>query len=206
MAQLDITAMPRIRPLRVAVLLLGAGVLALLVPLASHGWLFFTVILMAACLIGPMAFAWQRNRFAGIDNRYVGAAGVGNIWWDREDLKFRSDYGLSYTQQTDVVEVPGRDPSFFGIRGSWDYLNRWGKNVDYVNEFDLYLNMETSKDWRASMLNSVAVTMTDNLALKVSLLWLYQNDPAYTLTSPPEVPVQLENLDTIFTTSLVINF
>ena len=80
---------------------------------------------------------WARNRFAGIDNRYVGAAGVGNIWWDREDLKFKSDYALSYTQQTDVVEVPGRDPSFFGIRGSWDYLNKFGKNVDYVNEFDL---------------------------------------------------------------------
>ena len=42
--------------------------------------------------------------------------------------------------------------------------------------------------------------------LKVGLLWLYQNDPAYTLTAPPEVPVQLEKLDSIFTTSLVITF
>jgi putative salt-induced outer membrane protein len=149
---------------------------------------------------------WERNIFAGIDSRYVGAAGVGNIWWDREDLKFRSDYGLSYTQQDDVVEVPGRDPSFFGVRGSWDYFNKWGKNVDYVNEFDIYLNMETSKDWRAAMINAVTVTMTDRLALKVSLTWLYQNDPAFTETVPNQIPIQLENLDSIFVTSLVITF
>ena len=29
---------------------------------------------------------WDRNRPAGIENRYVGEAGVGNLWYDREDL------------------------------------------------------------------------------------------------------------------------
>jgi hypothetical protein len=69
------------------------------------------------------------------------------------------------------------------------------------------------------MVNSVAVTMSDRLALKISLQWLYDNEPSFEAVplfdmdpSIPgavllgQVPRQLDNLDTIFTTSLVINF
>jgi hypothetical protein len=53
--------------------------------------------------------------------------------------------------------------------------------------------------------------MSDMLALKVSLQWLYDNLPSlelvdYTPGTPPQVPVPLDDLDTIFTTSLVVNF
>ena len=57
--------------------------------------------------------------------------------------------------------------------------------------------------------------MTDNLALKVSLQWLYEAEPAFQLVDlVPElgadpigtVPWQYDKLDTVFTTSLVVNF
>ena len=38
---------------------------------------------------------WKRNRFAGIDNQYTVAAGVGNTWSDREELKFRTEYAAA---------------------------------------------------------------------------------------------------------------
>jgi hypothetical protein len=57
------------------------------------------------------------------------------------------------------------------------------------------------------------------LALKLTLQWLYENDPAYETIPlydlPPDtpgatvigaVPNQLDDLDTIFTTSLVVTF
>jgi hypothetical protein len=69
------------------------------------------------------------------------------------------------------------------------------------------------------MINSVSVTMSEHLALKVSLQWLYQNDPAlekvelFAPGDPPTpfdpklfVAVPVENLDSIFTASLVVNF
>ncbi len=75
-----------VRPLRAALMLLGAAVLALMVPLATHGWLFLTVILMGLCLVIPAAIAWQRDRFDAFEMihvlgfRYVLFFGVGALW------------------------------------------------------------------------------------------------------------------------------
>jgi hypothetical protein len=66
------------------------------------------------------------------------------------------------------------------------------------------------------MVNSVAVAMNRRLALKVSLQWLYDNQPSLQLVDlfnppfPPGTPagraqVELDELDTIFTASLVVN-
>jgi len=65
--------------------------------------------------------------------------------------------------------------------------------------------------------NSLAVTMSRRLALKVSLQTLYDHQPAFkkitVLTAPPPAgaPIgsvfdELKTLDTIFTTSLVVSF
>ena len=40
---------------------------------------------------------WDQNRPAGIDQRYTAFSGVGNTWRDDDDVEFRTDYGLSYT-------------------------------------------------------------------------------------------------------------
>ena len=75
-------------------------------------------------------------------------------------------------------------------------------------------------DWRWDMTNWVAVSMSKNLALKVSLQWQYDNDPALIqvnayqdataslvdLVNQGGVTTEAEKLDTIFTTSLVFKF
>lgn len=156
---------------------------------------------------------WDRNRPSGIENRYTVGGGVGNIWLDGDDVKFRTSYGLTYTDQENVVDVPGSDDSFTGARLSSDYQNKFGKNTLYQNLLVMDANLEETSDWRGDMINSLAVSMTSHLALKVSLQWLYDNEPAFkslTLAGGPDdgatVFVELEQLDTIFTTSLAINF
>jgi putative salt-induced outer membrane protein YdiY len=84
---------------------------------------------------------WERNIFAGIDNRYSAQAGVGNIWVDRDDLKFKTDYALTYTDQKDVVEVADRDSKFLGARFAWAYLHKFGKNTTYENLLALDMNL-----------------------------------------------------------------
>ena len=74
--------------------------------------------------------SWERNKNAGILNRYIGFAGVGNRWWSREDLKFSTTYGLSYTDREDEVQDPLKDDTFVGFRFGWEYLNQWGQGND----------------------------------------------------------------------------
>jgi hypothetical protein len=72
-------------------------------------------------------------------------------------------------------------------------------------------NLDETSDWRADMANGLAVAMSDNLALKVGLQLLYDNEPAIELipntpAPPAEVPFELDEMDTILTTSLVVDF
>ncbi len=158
---------------------------------------------------------WDRNRPAGIDNRYVASGGVGNIWSDTEKTKFRTDYAASYTRQEDVVQVPGIDETYPGLRFSWAYKHRFGESTDYVNDFVFDLNLDDTEDWRGDMINSVAVAMNSRVALKVSLQWLYRNRPSFDEvalfdtvggTQLGTVFVEKEELDTLFTASVVVNF
>jgi hypothetical protein len=154
---------------------------------------------------------WDRNEFAGVENRYMAFGGVGNIWWSRDDLKFRTDYAATYTDQEDVV---GTSDSFAGVRFSWDYSNKLGSTTTYANVFILDENLDETSDWRGDMTHSLSVTMSERLALKTSLQWLYDNEPSFgTVTvdsnGAPVVPAvlyQLDELDTIFNVSLVVDF
>jgi putative salt-induced outer membrane protein YdiY len=155
---------------------------------------------------------WDRNRPAGIDNRYMAQGGVGNIWFDSDDMKFRTDYALTYTDQEDVFEQDDIDGSFLGARFSWGYLNKLTESTTYENILVVDANLEETSDYRADMINSVAVAINSHLALKVSLQLLYDNEPAFInvdlLPDPPggTVPLELDSLDSLFTASLVVNF
>jgi len=154
---------------------------------------------------------WDRNEFAGIENRYVAEGGVGNVWRDTKELKLKTNYGLTYTDQEDVVDDPTVDDSFLGARFSWDYLNKLGANTTFTNVLVLDENLDETSDWRADMLNGLAVAMNEHLALKLGLRLMYDNEPAIDLvdnvgTGPAQVPYPLEELDTILTISLVADF
>ncbi len=159
---------------------------------------------------------WDRNRPSGIDNRYIVEAGAGYIWTDTDAVKFRTDAGLTYTKRELVVDS-GLDTNFVGVRLAWDYFHKFGANTVYKNTLVVDTSLKKASDFRADMINSLAVTMSKNLALKVGLEWIYANKPAlinvplYDQAQPgtPQVGVveiEAKKLDTLFTTSLVINF
>ena len=163
---------------------------------------------------------WDRNRFAGIENRYTIAGGVGNIWVDSDKVKFRTDYAVTGTNESPVVPNPGFPESFVGLRFSWAYLHKFGANTTYTDKLILDENLNETSDYRADWTNSLSVSMTSHLALKVSLQWLYRHMPAlqavdvYDTPPPPygdgtkvgTVYQPLEKLDNIFNISLVANF
>jgi putative salt-induced outer membrane protein YdiY len=167
-----------------------------------------------------VGLTWDRNLDAGIASRWIGFAGVGNVWWDREDLMFNTSYGLSYTDREEVDADPTKEDTFFGYRFNWEYLNLWGKNTTFENRWTFNGSFAESSDWNSDMTTAVSVGINSRLALRVSLQWLYNNVPAlqdldlFVLTPEGDliqVPDRViqepkEKLDTIFNTSLVVNF
>ena len=123
---------------------------------------------------------------------------------------------MTYTDQEDVVAVPGSD-TFAGARFSWEYVDGIGDQTTYSNALVVDQNLDDTDDLRGDMVNSLSVSMNERLALKVSLRWLYDKQPSFVSVLlfdalPPggaligSRPVELDELDTIFTASLVINF
>ena len=157
---------------------------------------------------------WTRDEFAGVKNRYVVFGGVGNVWADKEKLKWRTDYSLSYTKQEDVVDDPEFPDTYLGIRATSNFSLNFGKSSSYGNDTILDLNLDLTEDWRLDMTNWVTVTMTTHLALKVGLQWRYSNAPRLegldlkdaTGTVVGTVDVPLEELDSLLTASLVVDF
>lgn len=161
---------------------------------------------------------WDRNIFAGIDNRYTAFGGVGNIWFDTDRRKWRTDYAATGTKQENVVDDPTFDDTFVGLRLSSTYLQAFGAHDvgQFGNDTIVDENLNDTDDWRVNMTNWVSVNMSDHLALKVSLQWLYDHQPSLkevNLFDPADLVnpigtalVELDDLDTIFTTALVIKY
>lgn len=157
---------------------------------------------------------WDRNQPAGIDNRYAAFGGVGNIWRDDALVKFRTDYAVTYTHQEDVVQNPALSDSFAGLRFSWAYLHAFGENTTFEDTLVVDENLDETSDFRVDFYNAVAVAMTDKLALKVGYRMLYDNEPSIGAipvvsanpAAPSTYPLEKDDLDTIFTTSLVLKF
>jgi len=125
-----------------------------------------------------VGLTWDRNNDAGILSRWIGFAGVGNTWWDREDLRFITSYGLSYTNREEVNETPGKDETFPGFRFNWEYRNQWGKITTFENDWTSNVSLSDTNDWSSNMTTSLDVAMSTHLGLKISLQWLYNNEPA----------------------------
>jgi hypothetical protein len=163
---------------------------------------------------------WERNKPTGIENRYTALAGVGNLWVDSERVTYRTTYAATYTDQEDVVEDPGKEDSFAGLRFTSEWRQQIGERTTYTNLLILDENLDETDDLRADWTNSVAVAINARLALKASLQILYDNLPSLEeldeLVRDPAtgefvgtgntIKAELDRVDTFFTTSLVVNF
>jgi putative salt-induced outer membrane protein YdiY len=163
-------------------------------------------------LAGQAGLSWDRNRFAGVDDRVIATTGFGYGWIEDPRTHVKTSAGLTYT----VRQYVGQSAeSFAGFRltvaGDQKVLDSSAFATVFV--FDDSLNQ--TSDWRFDWANSVTASISKSLALKVILRTLYANVPALQnlpLIDPAGdptglfVPYPLKKLDTFLTTSLVINF
>lgn len=163
-------------------------------------------------LVWFVGAGWERNTFAGFDSRAVALFGLGKTWVANGTTRFRTDAGLTYTQEE--PSSPGiESDSFAGVRLGWDFEHQFSPSTKLTNQLALDPSLEESEDWRADDLTALTVSMTERLALQLGLRLLYDNQPALErveLILPNDdrrfFIVERDDLDTTFTTSLVWKF
>jgi len=158
---------------------------------------------------------WLRNIFAGIDSRTLVGLGAGNTWADNDATKFSTNYGFTYTFQSEVVNNPFTKNEFPGIRLGYDLWWKITSTTEFVSDIAIDWNLDNRDDVRIDFLNSLPVSISEKMLLKPSLQLLWRNDPALTevpLETAGGVPtgdtvlVPLEKLDTLFTLAFVIKW
>jgi len=122
--------------------------------------------------------SWYRNDDAGILNRYIAFAGVGNTWADNPRRRFVTSYGISYTDREEEEPDPEKDRRFAGARVGWVYTEHINAATTFDSDFSLNSNFSDPSDYSINTLNALTVSMNDRVSLKVSLQWLFENEPA----------------------------
>ncbi len=163
-------------------------------------------------LSGQVGLSWDRNRFAGVDDRVMLTTGFGYAWVEKARTQVKTAAGLTYT----LRQYVGQDmASFAGLRFSILGDQKILDNSSVSTQFVFDDNLMLMRDWRFDWTNSVSASIAKFLALKMSLRMIYTNIPAlqslalFDLEGLPTglfVQVPLKKLDTFLTTSIVINF
>ena len=159
---------------------------------------------------------WNRNRFAGFDNRLQGALGIGWFAVETDRTMLRLDVAGTYTSEDPIV---GETNDFAGIRFGYDYTQHLSEKSSFYSVLILDENLNNTGDLRADWYNALEVSITDLLFLKTSYRIQWRNEPLFeTLPlldsngdpvlnpggDPVSVPSQLDSMDTYFLTSLVL--
>jgi len=182
--------------------------------------------------------SWDRNEDAGILNRFIVFGGVGNRWRDSEKLHFETGYGLSFTDRQEKTPDPEKEAEFPGARFTLSL--DWGITKTTRLAYDLTgnLNFEDTSDYSLDSRAALSVSISERIALAVSLQFLYNSEPGLEdvdiiarieIIDPDGIPgngdefirtvseggsaielgedrIRLHDLDSVFRTSLVINF
>jgi Protein of unknown function, DUF481 len=122
--------------------------------------------------------SWDRNDDAGILNRYIVHASVGNKWVDTERRRFTTSYGFSFTDREEEAPDLEKDSRFAGGRLGWDYMERFNAATTFDNKFATNVNLSDSNDFSVNTTSALTVSVASKVSLKVSLQWLYENEPA----------------------------
>jgi len=163
-------------------------------------------------LNGQAGLSWDRNRFAGVDDRVIVTTGFGYGWVNKPRTQAKTSAGMTYTVRQYVGQSMESFAGFrFTVSGEQKILESSGVSTQFV----LDDNLKKTSDWRFDWANSVTASISKSLALKVILRTLYTRIPALQglpLIDPAGQPtgltvfVPLKKVDTFLTTSIVINF
>jgi putative salt-induced outer membrane protein YdiY len=132
---------------------------------------------LSSRLFYTLGAGWERNRFSGIDNRWVVDTGLGYVLVANDRSDFRSALGITYTSEDATVE-DDRDGSFVGARLGWDLRHKLFASTTLTHTLIADENLEDTDDLRVDAQLGLQVAMNSRLALKVNYRLMWDNHPA----------------------------
>jgi len=155
--------------------------------------------------------SWISNRFAGIDNRWTGAVGIGIKLVTGDRSTFNVDLGATVASEDRII---GGTETFGGLRLTWEYTRQVTETAEFLSQLVLDESLSDTEDLRAKFDNSIRVAITGVLALKTGLKILFDNQPALEEVDLFDAPggtmigtvlTPLDEVDTQITVSLVVS-
>jgi putative salt-induced outer membrane protein len=160
---------------------------------------------------GYSSGGWIRNRFSGIENLWVGAAGFGINLVSSDRSTFDVDLGATIASEDRTI---GETETFGGLRLTWVYKRQVTETAEFLSHLVVDENLSDTEDLRAEFDNSIGVAISNVLALKTGLKILFDNQPALEevdlLNAPGgtvvgSVLTPFNEVDTQVTVSLVVS-
>ena len=128
-------------------------------------------------LFYTLGAGWERNRFSGIENRWVVDTGMGYVLLNSDRVGLRGAAGLTYTSEDFTVD-DGGDGSFLGARAGWDFRYGLLATTTFTHTLIFDQSFEDSSDQRIDAQFGLRVAMSAKLGLKVNWRILFDNQPA----------------------------
>jgi putative salt-induced outer membrane protein YdiY len=120
---------------------------------------------------------WERNRFSGIDARWLAEVGVGYAFLVNDRTDFRAAAGVTFTDEQYTYGPPDSD-SFAGLRAGWDLRHKLFPSTTLLHTLIVDESLKTTDDFRADVSLGLQVAMTSRLAIKAGWRLLFDNQPA----------------------------
>lgn len=137
---------------------------------------------------------WNRDRFAGIDQRYYGGGGVGRRFLGGPKRFLAGEVGLNHTRNE---YVDGSDSDFLTGRAFAKYEYAFTEKNRFLQSVEFLFDFSNSSHFRLNSETALVAALTDVFSLKASYTVRYENRP---------VPARFERADTRTTMALVANF
>jgi len=134
-------------------------------------------------------FLWEKNHFAGFENRYSGDAGLKYTFMKNETMSFLNETGYRYRKQFEYLPGDGQGPSTESnfARVYFEYNNKFTKTTifklwvetlyDVSESENIEVNFEPSIDVAIGQLFSTE-DKPAQVSLKLAYKGMYDNVPA----------------------------
>jgi len=117
---------------------------------------------------------WNKDRFAGIANRWDMSIGIGRNIIDKADDKLSLELGGGYVLEDRMKET---DQSFSTYRGYFKYMHNLSPTANASQNLEYLGNFKNSADYHIHAETSLITSISTHFSLKVSYVWNYANTP-----------------------------
>lgn len=153
------------------------------------------------------ASSWERNRPAGLASRSTLGGGLAYTFFAQPAQFLRVEAGMDGTRE---VPETGDERTYAGFRAAARHERDLTRTSRLMAGIELLQNLKEGEDYRANAEVSLASTINNWLALKVSCSVKYDHQPQNQLFRNPQTGPDLvftfESTDTVFSTALVMKF